>query len=95
MGGYLCVVRVESDQLRAEGRAGVGRHETEEAPCSATGTMTRVGCTTLPLEKAASALSMAGITSSMRSKRPTAFSSRFIPRLSCTRFRPDHVALAA
>src|SRR5215207_7139202 len=48
-------------------------------PCSATGSIVRTGCTTVPLEKSASALSMAGITSCMRSIRPTALSSRFIP----------------
>ena len=37
-----------------------------------------MGCTILPLEKSASALSIAGITSWMRSKCPTAVSSWFI-----------------
>ena len=31
VGGDLCVARVERDQLRAQSRAGIGRHEAEEA----------------------------------------------------------------
>ena len=46
--------------------------------CLATGSIVRTGCTTVPLEKSARACSMAGITSSMRNRLPTAFSFRFI-----------------
>jgi len=45
-------------------------------PWSAIGTITRMGWTTLPLERSAIALAMAGIRSSMRSRLRTAPSSR-------------------
>src|SRR5918997_2998962 len=49
--------------------------------CSATGSIVRTGCTTFPLEKSASDLSIAEITSCMRSRPLTALSSRFIPAI--------------
>src|SRR5215475_2907736 len=47
-------------------------------PCSATGTMTRTGCTTLPDERSARARAMTGISSFMLSRERTASSSRIM-----------------
>src|SRR5262250_3168922 len=47
-------------------------------PCSATGTMTRTGWTTLPEERSARARAMTGISSFMLSRERTASSSRIM-----------------
>ena len=73
--GLVRVVGVEGNQLRAKGLARVAGMSPRKPWCSLTETIVRTGWTTFPDEKAASAWSMAAITSSMRSKRRTAASS--------------------